>query len=202
MVLIGAIGCGRLGFDEAGRPNEDASDGAPDDSGLDGTSICTTSDRCDGFDNDCDAAIDEDGCPVGCTGAARGAAGYVFCANPISSDAARASCAAAGGALARIDDAAENTWLRTTADAMGFATFLWIGGRDDLVEGEWRWPDGAQFWQGDGTGGPTGLFVNWTASEPDDSGNREDCALLWTDGNWRDYACSDLNLFVCELPPP
>ena len=88
--------------------------------------------------------------------------------------------------LARIDDAAENnaifSQLSSNIPASDFSStvapdgggpnedsaYVWLGGNDISSEGAWVWEDnGAQFWQGDVTGGPVGgLYNNW-GTEPD-----------------------------------
>ena len=64
----------------------------------------------------------------------------------------------------------------------------WLGGSDSAVEGEWRWQDGTQFWQGDFTGSAVGgLYNNWGALEPNDAGGNEDgLSIVKVNGFWND----------------
>ncbi|KAI1229636.1 hypothetical protein IHE44_0010968 [Lamprotornis superbus] len=40
----------------------------------------------------------------------------------------------------------------------------------------------------------------WREGEPNDSGRNEDCAHLWTWGQWNDVHCTFECFFVCERP--
>ncbi len=101
-----------------------------------------------------------------------------------------------GGFLAEINDDAENTAIfdelsnnasislgETTALDGGKAAYVWLGGNDTAIEGDWVW-DGnndmtsTQFWQGDASGSPVGgLYSNW-GNEPDDFGSGQDGLAL------------------------
>lgn len=100
-----------------------------------------------------------------------------------------AACAVEqGGILAEINDENEQNALydevsnnagivltNTVAPDGGNASYVWIGGNDISVEGNWVWDgnnDGisTQFWQGTATGNPVGgLYSNW-GNEPDNFG--------------------------------
>ena len=79
-----------------------------------------------------------------------------------------------------------------------------VEGRDQALEGEWRWTDGALFWMG----GPApagmaqnGLFVAWYFREPNNVSMAEHCASLETAGSvpeWYDTRCELAQPFVCE----
>jgi hypothetical protein len=108
--------------------------------------------------------------------------------------------------LVRVDDGAENAWLREAAVSLGIRN-LWLGASDDEVEGEWRWLDGALFWMGGRTGASVGgLYSNWGTMEPNDANNGEDCALMLTEsGRWNDGTCPNFTTlpefpwgFACE----
>ena len=62
--------------------------------------------------------------------------------------------------------------------------FIWLGGSDSSVEGQWVWSDnGDQFWEGDFNGNPVGgLFTNWGV-QPDSATGDED-ALAMGLGDW------------------
>ncbi|MDH3654275.1 MAG: C25 family cysteine peptidase [Myxococcales bacterium] len=122
---------------------------------------------------------------------------YLLCEKALTASEAETICEGlgAGWTLARVDDATENGYLD------GFiGNHVWIGGQDQTVEGEWRWRDGDQFWQGDETGNPVGgLYTNWKSGEPN-AGADEDCLRQENGGLWQDRKCSDDEKFVCEGP--
>ncbi|MDH3486150.1 MAG: C25 family cysteine peptidase, partial [Myxococcales bacterium] len=104
--------------------------------------------------------------------------------------------AGAGWTLTRVDDSVEDAFIR----GLGGGD-LWIGGDDQAVDGEWRWRDGDQFWQGDENGTPVGgLYNNWSGGQPN-AGGDEDCTRMKGDGTWEDRQCADTERYVCEGPP-
>ena len=132
------------------------------------------------------------------TPAAFGASEYLYCGTDASWGLADADCAtaAAGWTLTRVDDSGEDAFIR----GLG-AGNLWIGGDDQAVDGEWRWRDGVQFWQGDDQGTPVGgLYNNWSGGQPN-AGGDEDCTRMKGDGTWEDRDCTDTEPYVCEGPP-
>lgn len=154
---------------------------------------------CDGLDNDCAPATTEV-CSSGCVVRVRPDDGrrYLFCAIAANQATARSRCTTELFRLARVDDQAENTYLRaTTTSAIGNVN-VWLGASDAAVEGAWRWDDGAQFWQGGSGGVPIGgLYENWDSGEPNNSDN-EDCGELRTNSLWNDVECSAARAFICE----
>jgi hypothetical protein len=160
------------------------------------------SELCDGVDNDCDSFTLEM-CPMSCQPSKRpqpdAAHTYLFCNRAVSYPMAQSICAGEGYALVRIDDAAENAWLRMTGTTMFGGVTFHFGANDLATEGAWFW-DGTtvQFWQG-GTGGTIvgGHYNNWNGGEPNNS-NNEDCGKMLLDGSWTDSDCPDGQRFVCE----
>lgn len=128
---------------------------------------------------------------------------YQFCGALVTWSNAQNDCVAKGMRLVRIDDVAENTWVRDTAFAGVTSTssndWPWIGANDLAVLGDWRWTDGALFWKG-GTNGTAqgGLYNNWVAGSPTNGGAATDCAILEWAGYWTDFGCSRLQGYVCE----
>jgi hypothetical protein len=106
--------------------------------------------------------------------------------------------------LVRIDDAAEASWVRSIAFrnvGTNNSTAYWpfIGGNDLAVEGEWRWQDGTQFWQGAANGNPVGgLYSNWSSGHPN---TPADCATIQnvTGVPWNGQGCTLGRPYVCEL---
>uniref|UniRef100_A0A673CNH5 C-type lectin domain-containing protein n=1 Tax=Sphaeramia orbicularis TaxID=375764 RepID=A0A673CNH5_9TELE len=68
----------------------------------------------------------------------------------------------------------------------------WIGLSDSVREGRWKWVDGTDL-QGNGF---------WTKGEPNNAGNKEDCAHTHKSGNdpagWNDNDCTLALSYVCQ----
>ncbi len=137
---------------------------------------------------------------------------------------AAAQCAVdRGGYLAEINSQEENdsifyhmnqagiTNSNTVAPDGGGASYLWIGGNDLAVEGEWIW-DGdnigvsTQFWQGTSSGSPVGgLYNNW-GNEPDDYNGQDGLGIAITNwplgvaGEWNDVDDQNTLYYIIEHP--
>ena len=155
-------------------------------------------DVCDGIDNDCSPATEET-CPNNCQVQVNGGRPYLFCNIAATWANARAVCQAQLMDLVRLDDQPENAWVFANAGlANAGAGGVWIRATDQQTEGLWVWADGPQFWAGDETGMPVGLYVQWNPNEPNDANDDEDCAEMVTDGNWNDITCLAERGFICE----
>jgi len=186
----------------------------------------TAGEVCDGIDNNCTGVVDEGGiCP--CASEYREGHTYLFCASPASWTTAQSTCAGLGYTLVRVDDDAENSWLRTTGVsrlALCTNTCRYAGDIDcddggpgydynlcelgsDCQDCGPRVP--TRMWLGindrvtegsyawDGGGGG---YTHWASGEPNNSGG-EDCGELLLDqaaGGWNDKECGDARPWVCE----
>ncbi len=141
------------------------------------------------------------------------------------------------GYLLNIDSSSENTrvfnWLAanistseygsTAASDGGGAAYIWLGGDDRDVEGDWLWqrPNASGypklFWRGDYGGAGQGLYTNWgntegTQNEPDNyQGNQDAVAIaletwpvnagfeLGTAGQWNDVNVNNGLFYVVEF---
>jgi hypothetical protein len=151
---------------------------------------------CDGLDNDC-ATNTTEMCPAGCS-PVHDKHVYLFCSNATSWANARTTCASAQFKLVQIEDAAENTFIRNTANTMLGAVDLHIGGSDSAAEGSWIWDGSDPFWTG-GSGGTAVMnrYVNWGSGEPNND-NNEDCGEMKASGLWNDGDCGDSQRFICR----
>jgi hypothetical protein len=117
-----------------------------------------------------------------------------------------------GGALATVNDAAEQTWIYNSFNAWGgVPRHLWIGLYDanqhadspDLLtrRGEFLWIEGEP-----------ANYRNWSSVEPSDSGGNEQVVHIWSPNNanagrWNDASAGTTNLFgdplhgVVEVDP-
>merc|ERR1711936_719482 len=68
----------------------------------------------------------------------------------------------------------------------------WIGLDDKLIEGAFTWVNG----QGLGVGSTLGEDP-WGANEPNNSGGKEDCVHLNSNGMWNDNQCSAALKYIC-----
>ena len=107
----------------------------------------------------------------------------------------------------RIDDSSEDTWIFSTALALGTLSsiagpsdLLFTGANDSAALDNWQWQDGMQFWSGGSSGSAVGgLYSNWANSNPQSSGTRR-CAGVFYTGGWQSRSCTALQPFVCEGP--
>lgn len=221
--LAGAAGAGPAVIDvslDAGVP--DSGDAAPS---TDAAADCSSNlETCDGLDNDCDGATDEgDACAATCEGFALAGHGYMFCSDSVVRDTAADRCELEGMHLAWLETADENELVVARiadADVPAAADeeiLTYIGGSDAQVEGNWIWrgggaiADGVQFWRGQAAvnGGQAvgGAYVNWSPTEPNNTADDENCAVMSVlgnnnrlPGNWDDRNCESALSFVCEAP--
>ena len=105
----------------------------------------------------------------------------------VTPEVAHANAIAAGGHLATISDAAENSFIS------GFiADFIWIGATDRDVEGQWKWI----------TNEPMN-YTNWSGGEPNDWGPGEDWAVInWGGVNnpsWNDWYYTQPAYYAIEF---
>ncbi|MFT6245757.1 MAG: hypothetical protein ACJA0U_000335 [Salibacteraceae bacterium] len=104
------------------------------------------------------------------------------------------------------------TAANTVAPDGGGASYVWIGGNNLGMEGEWIWDgantgSGTQFWQGTSSGSPIGgLYNNW-GNEPDDFGIGQDgLGLAITDwplgvtSQWNDVDDGNSLYYLIEYP--
>jgi hypothetical protein len=185
-------------------------DAAPD-RGPDVVAIhdaCAPSSRpevCDGLDNNCNGAVDEGACADGCVGISRNGAGYMLCYGASQRRSWRegeTQCTNRGMHLARVDDAAQNTWIRSLANDAGYTGSVWLGGVDSNDNGTWAWIDGVQFWMGGRNGRPVaGRYSNWEDGEPFNTQIQQDCLAMGPQTDtWRDAECGIRTAFFCQGP--
>jgi hypothetical protein len=155
---------------------------------------CAANNQCDG-DGNCGEPLD---CApaASCVPARYEGKVYWSCAGSFTWTAARDACRTRTGLdLVRIDDAAENAFVRSVVSGN-----TWIGANDRSSETEWRWAqrpsdNGPQFWNSLTAAPVNGLFRAWGSGEPD----LFDCGQIGSDGTWRDADCSQNGFgFVCE----
>jgi Lectin C-type domain len=175
--------------------------------GSGGGAGCTVTgvEICDGLDNDCSGTADDGNvCGTGCEGGTYGGHAYVFCVGPLARQEAVTDCGTKSMLLVRIDDAAEGAWVYSMAFKNAgtnntSSVWRWLGANDIAVNGEWRWQDGAQFWQGAQTGNPVGgLYSNWSMGQP---ARADNCSMMQNlpSAHWDAMSCTLLQPYVCEL---
>jgi len=102
---------------------------------------------------------------------------------------AQASCQKAGGTLAVIRSAAENSDMqRAFGPKIGAVGAVWIGISDQEQEGRFSW-----------TTGEAADFTSWSSGEPNNDGSNEDCGTwLTSTGAWNDVPCDARLWSLCE----
>ena len=143
------------------------------------------------------------GAPISCNTLTYGGHQYSFCDALVDFATARAECEGRGMRLVRIDDAAENAWVRANAifsAPMANREAMWLGGLEPTVDGDWHWTDGQAFWSGGLNGMPVGgLYTNWDSKEPNNAIGPESCLSMPLNGTtWYDYDCTNRQYIACE----
>lgn len=123
---------------------------------------------------------------------------YVLNSSPFDWSLARSACEVLGPgwSLAGIVDAEELSWVvddPAVENRLASDHFIWIGGEDQVAEGQFEYVNGEPF--------PVNL---WHPGQPDDAGI-EDCVDLWKDANvtlFNDDDCDDAHASLCERRPP
>lgn len=123
---------------------------------------------------------------------------YYFCSTESSWSAARVTCQSyTYGDLVSISSDDENDFIESN-----LTDNAWIGARDTLVEGLWRWDSSSiPFWRGVAAGSvQLDQYQNWSEAQPDDTAANENCAeISSSDGTWSDSDCIAELAFVCEV---
>jgi hypothetical protein len=116
---------------------------------------------------------------------------YAVVKNPLVWTQAERFCEYIGGRLLAIETEDEAIYI----DNLRFYTGtknqnILIGANDELVEGEWRWPNGTKI-----------SYSAWAGGQPDNAGGIEDYAHLYGSGDtklWNDINNSQAYGFICE----
>ncbi|XP_039369797.1 F-box/LRR-repeat protein 12 isoform X3 [Mauremys reevesii] len=114
---------------------------------------------------------------------------YYFSLRETSWQGAKVLCEEEHSRLAIVNSRAQQNFIMYRTRNQRF----WIGLSDENSEGEWKWIDGS-----DSTTG----FTYWKEGEPNNSGQNEDCAHVWTYGEWNDVHCTYECYYICEKPAP
>ncbi|XP_053573886.1 hepatic lectin isoform X2 [Bombina bombina] len=112
---------------------------------------------------------------------------YYFSSTKSNWMKARAMCMKKNSDLVVINNKEEQDFISGRTSSMRY----WIGLSDLDDEGVWTWVDGTDYEKS---------FKFWKKGEPNDYSSNEDCAHVWTSGEWNDVHCTyDQAYAVCEM---
>ncbi|CAG2235085.1 CD206 [Mytilus edulis] len=104
---------------------------------------------------------------------------------------AKTFCEEHGAKLAEIETEMEDKYILSNMKNLGSRDYFWLGGRDDEVEGSWKWSSGTPF-----------TYTHWLPGEPNDVVNVYKQDYLMTNyAGWIDHPSSLLHVrhYVCEM---
>jgi len=113
---------------------------------------------------------------------------YYISTSSIAISSAFAAAQAAGGQVATINSAAENTFVRNAATSAGYTGNYYIGINDAAVEGTFV----------GGSGEPI-VYTNWNAGEPNDYGGNEDYTQVYANGLWNDMSGTSTGNYILKV---
>lgn len=187
----GRDGCGPLaeaGTDDDLQDEDYDGDGltvaAGDCDGADPDVFVGAVEVCDGWDNDCDADVDEGVVCAGFTRKNVNGRVYQFNTSQQSWTNAQSACATIGYTLAEIEDSAENSSFASNADMVSNNNEWWIGYNDRTTEGTFVWDGGAPYTYDNFQGG---------------NSNGSDCVLFDDNNRWSYRSCNDTEDYACEI---
>ncbi|KAL2086671.1 hypothetical protein ACEWY4_017730 [Coilia grayii] len=138
----------------------------------------------------CGAALSQQKCPSGWRSFNKRC--FKVVSTPTAFYTAQEACATESAHLASIHSNGENTFMRALVRGAKVQNRgAWIGGADDVSEGNWYWFDGSPF-----------NYVDWAKGQPDNYGNG-DCLMLTPaeDLRWNDQTCDSLLPYICSKKP-
>ncbi|XP_077970568.1 alpha-N-acetylgalactosamine-specific lectin-like [Styela clava] len=116
---------------------------------------------------------------------------YKLFRDPVNYATAKSSCQKLGADLASVG--VRNAIVRSKILQMvkSGGENTWVGLDDIEHEGRFVWADGLI---------STRENTDWTAGQPDDYGENEDCGEFNRDQNWKlnDFRCSERQYYICE----
>lgn len=95
---------------------------------------------------------------------------------------AKENCHKMGGYLATLTSEAENEHVASILKGNS-----WVGGNDEVNEGNWVWVTGEKL-----------SFQNWKQGEPNNAATKENGLQLLGDGQWNDLTMDRRIPYVCE----
>ena len=94
-----------------------------------------------------------------------------------------------GAHLASAGSSPENTFISQLYIEQSRHKYVWLGGTDSSVEGNWTWTDGTTF-----------SFTNWGSGEGNDGATHNCLAMdVYWSGYWSDFGCFDALWSICEV---
>ncbi|MEK6607434.1 MAG: CotH kinase family protein [Myxococcota bacterium] len=188
----------RMGGDGGEDADGDGVSRCDDCDDADGAIAPGAVESCNGVDDDCDGAVDEDaGCPDCASAVMSGGEPLVgfpadryfgICTLPRTWPDALAQCAALGGRLATPRNDAEEAFVADLALGRS-AENWWLGINDIAQEGAWV----------ESEGDPIAYFA-WAPDRPNGTTDQNCVVLDAKLGGWNDKACGEAHPAVCRLP--
>uniref|UniRef100_A0A671NPP4 C-type lectin domain-containing protein n=1 Tax=Sinocyclocheilus anshuiensis TaxID=1608454 RepID=A0A671NPP4_9TELE len=83
----------------------------------------------------------------------------------------------------------DEDWTRLQEAADTFSGFAWIGLYKDI--NSWRWSYNEE----------SMVFKSWASGQPDNYYGGEECAAIYYNGGWQDFACTSSYYFIEKSDP-
>ncbi|XP_076090230.1 galactose-specific lectin nattectin-like [Mytilus galloprovincialis] len=131
-------------------------------------------------------------CPIGWNHFYRSC--YMFSNDAYDWLLAESSCRAHDARLVEIESQEQYNYLVNSTLSIGADVDYWIGGRDDVTEGIWKWAFSNRNFS----------YIAWGPGEPNSYHEHENCLVMadkyhWL---WADRRCSESHNFICERKYP